>query len=909
MKKSVLVFSVGFVFSAFAGNVFTLRNGIKDWTRPESYDQNAVPEEGDQVELPADRTVTLDSSDTASWKKAESLNRIIPADETSRLVVNVGSGDAKLTVPFSASNVKNVDYDKGVLEKTGSGNLVLGGSTARFKASGDRYDYYTGIVVSEGTLTLPQDVAEGGAHRYGHVTIAESATLVNIAVGSSGIYPSATLSGISGRGTITSSGSRPLQIAGTSTFEGKFSGCLNVYVNGIMTLLGTESDTTGTVTVRQNYGNFLSSIASGGILYVTNFGVKGSASSIGAGGTVKIGSYGGGFVYLGTGETCDKDLNLADEVSMSGASFIHGGEHGRLNWTGKWMQTSGDKTYTKAHRLFLMGNHANECIMSGAMADASSDGILFPITIIKRDNGTWRMAHNDDRTGGGAYVVEAGTLAYDSIAEKGSPCALGASNNLLNHGYSGRDLENNRVSHAFLLGSENNSSATMEFTGSNGGICSTRPVAIKGKGRFKISGHGAYSFRGFYSTNAANSELVLDTDRTDGYVSVGDISDGDVPLSVTKEGEGEIKVAGYMTSTGPLSVKEGTLTLCATNRPYTWFRWIVKEKGYHCSRYSDIASSVDNLPVDLKMEEFALFDVDGKRIDKGISYYGSTANHHLMPNGSVAEEDNWFYQIRKDSGSDILDGSKLESFFDGKAGSSSGVWGGINIRSQKSPFCKLDTPSYWFKFIERLPENSKAVASFDLAFFFGSATSDKGKVSEAVTAIAIEGSVDGINWELAAENNSLEIPADKARWYADPSEDLVSVSGATYTLKEHVGFPMRGYCTNGVSSVRMPVIVAQGATLKAMGVVELTSLVLSKDGNGTIDGFTFDDDGAISLEVGSSFSGRLEIPVQFTNCSNMKNLEKWTLSIDGGSSRGRKLRVQNDGTVAVEPPGMVVILK
>ena len=89
----------------------------------------------------------------------------------------------------------------------------------------------------------------------------------------------------------------------------------------------------------------------------------------------------------------------------------------------------------------------------------------------------------------------------------------------------------------------------------------------------------------------------------------------------------------------------------------------------------------------------------------------------------------------------------------------------------------------------------------------------------------------------------------------------------------------------------------------------LSSLVLSKDGNGTIDGFTFDDGGAISVEVGSSFSGRLEIPVQFVNCSNMKNLEKWTLSIDGSSSRGRKLRVQNDGTVAVEPPGMVVILK
>ena len=902
-----------------AANTFTLRNGVTDWTLPGSYVENAKPTENAIVHLPANCTVTLDSADSESWTLAESFERIIPADSTSRLVVNVSSGEASLTVPFSSTNVSgSEDHVKGVLEKTGEGNLIIGGAEGRYYSSAansttERYDYYTALLVSSGTLTLPQNVTTGGSHRYGKVTIAESATLMNLTVHpdlSKSIWPSVYFRGLSGSGTLTSASGRPVQVDGTSVFEGRLSGVLNLYVNGRITLLGTESDTTGVVTMRLNYENFLADAAPGGILYVSRLGMAGQPSSIGAANTIEAGEFGGGFVYTGSGETCDKNFYMTDSWDLQSPSFINGGPYGGLEWTGAWKQSDYNDKATRSRRLMIMGTNRNECVMSGIIKDAIDDNILYPINIIKRGSGTWRMAHNGNRTAGGVFVVEEGTLRYDSIAERGEPSALGASDNLTNPAdpdwRGGRDIEDHRVPYAFLLGSARYDTATMEFTGPDGGVCSTRPVAVKGKGRFKVSGSGPYSFCGFSSV-VADSKLILDTDRTDGLIWIGNISDGVAPLKVSKEGAGEIKIQCGMAFTGTLGVSAGTLTICGTNRPYGWFRWIVKEKGIFCDRYKEIASTGwPNVP-DLKMEEFALFDAEGKRIDKGLSYHSGPSAIYSMPCGSVAEENGSIYETYGDNV--VVDRSKIATLFDGGAGSRSGVWGGVNIRASVWPFCRPDTPKNWFKLVERLPENSNPAASFDMAFFFGAESSNSGMVARAATAVAIEGSVDGVNWELAAENNSLEIPGESVRWYANQDAGLVSVSGSNYTLKDHVGFPMRGFSTNGVASLDMPVKVAQGATLRSEGNVLLHSLVLSKAGNGTIEGFAIPEEGSLAVEGDGMESGVQSIPVDFKNCTGLKNIEKWNLIINGGSARARNIRVSDDGAIELVPPGLVIVLK
>lgn len=905
----LLVLSIFLHLQLIAANTFTFRNGASDLNDENSYLEGVRPGLNDQVILPANCTVTLDSSDSVSWAIAEGLDRIIPEDATSRLVVNVDSGEAHLTVPFSASNVSDGDCDKGVLEKTGAGNLVIGGAQGRFCATGstERYDYYVSIVVSAGTLTLPQNVTTGGAQHYGKLSIAKAATLMNLSVSPdvNNIWPSAQFAELSGSGTLTSKGPRPVQVGGTSVFSGKLSGDINLYVNGRMTLSGSDSDTTGIVTIRLNKGNLLNSVAAGGILYVSELGMAGAPSVLGAADTIETGDYGGGIVYTGDSGTTDKNFRFTDSSDAHSPSFISGGTNGGLVWSGKWGQKNYSDVSTKSRRLIIMGSHEKECVMTGIIEDAIDDDILFPLTIIKRGSGIWRMAHNDNRTGGGLYSIEEGTLRYDSVAERGQPSALGASDNLIYPDYrGGRDLESHRPPYAFQLGSEANTTATMEFTGSKRSVCSTRPVAVKGMGRFKISGSGAYSFRGF-SSIASGSQLVLDTDRTDGHVYVGDISDGSAPLDVLKEGAGEIKVVGGMSFTGALKVKAGTLTLCATNRPYGWLRWVVKEKGTFCSRYKGVSAPETESPsnVELQMEEFAFFDKDGKRLDRGSSYHSGSEDLHLMPYKSVAEENASFYDLY---GGNLIDRSKIATLFDGGAGAVSGVWGGVYIRSRVWPFCSMSNPGYWLRLVVRLPENSNPAASYDLAFFYGAGNS---KITRAATAVAIDGSVDGVNWEPVADNDALEIPETGARWYADPRDDLVSVSGSNYTLKDHVGFPMRGTSTNGVAALTMPVSVSSGAVLKSAGKASISSLVLAKDGNGTIDGFVFAEKGSIDIEGDGMKNGKYSLPVDFKDCESLKNIEKWDLTINGDSAGAREIRVSGGGKVELVPLGLVIVVK
>ena len=905
MKRIViLALTAGMLCANSAVASFTLKDGVSNWTLPDSYDGGVVPSANDLVELPAGRTVTLDSSDTASWALVESLGRIAPAADSSVLVVNVSSGDATLTTPFSDSQTSSdasapLYGGKGAIIKTGAGNLNLGSDTGRYRnASGMRYDFYAAITITEGTVTLPQNVTEEGSFCYGPVAISNGATLVAMKVTNTSIYPITQLWKLTGKGTVTSSGTRPVAVkawrkADLCEFEGKISGTLPWTQDGRVRLTGVESDSTGDFTVYCNYST-LSGNWWGGYAEVVKLGKAGEPSSIGAGDTITIGLHGGGLVYLGEGEECNKKFLLYDSIPYHGYSFIDAGAKGGIRWTGAWAQNQYNSERTKTHRLIIMGSNETECVMSGPMADAkaaASDGSkMYPIYVIKRGTGTWRMADNAARTCGGGYAIEEGTLRYDSIAEKGTVCSLGTATNLTEN-YTGADLENHRAPYAYMLGSANG--ATMEFTGANGGTCSTRPVAVKGTGCFKVSGSGPFTFSGF-SAHENGARLVLDTARMDGHVAIGGISDGVAPLAVTKTGVGTMTLVGGASFTGGLSVEEGTLVVNGANRPYQWIRWIVKEKGYFCSRYSDVVTSTWPNTPQMKFEEFALFDNEGKRIDKGLSFYSITNEFHNMPAGSVVQETPTNICVVQNS-------KDVSALFNGGAGSRSGVWGGIAILAGVWPFCRMDTPKYWFRVVERLPAGANVPASFDLAGFYKNTDSS---VAQMVTAIALEGSVDGWNWEPVAEQNELEIPSERPRWYANPSADLVSGSN-DFTLKDHVGFPMRGTSTNGVSRLSMPISVAPGATLLANGVVEIESLNLSSVTNGTISGFTFASNGVLDVAGLRPGIGMVKVPVNLSGCSSAANIAKWTLLTGGNTTRNRIGRVADDG-ITLMPPGITV---
>lgn len=242
-----------------SGATYTIKNGVADWTSAASYEENEKPSSGDYVHLRSGCAVTLDAADTDSWALVETLARIIPQGPTSKLTVNVTSGDATLTTPFSDCNktetttVTAADYSKGEFVKTGVGNLNLGTGGGRFNdASGNRCDYYCTVTVEAGTITLPQEVTTGGWFHYGKVSVSNGATIVimKTAPAATTVWPNTCFRMLFGEGTLTSTGNRSLMVNGfriseQSTFAGKLSGTLSWYQSGRVMLTGTESDATG----------------------------------------------------------------------------------------------------------------------------------------------------------------------------------------------------------------------------------------------------------------------------------------------------------------------------------------------------------------------------------------------------------------------------------------------------------------------------------------------------------------------------------------------------------------------------------------------------------------------------------------------------------------------------------------
>jgi len=119
MKKCALLATMTIIAPVVfaAGGKFMIRDGVTDWTSPQSYTNNAVPGAGDFVLIPANATVRLSdaAADADSVALANALMRIIPVNTNSVLEIDVADTLA-LTVPITAAQsedreiVSSLDY-------------------------------------------------------------------------------------------------------------------------------------------------------------------------------------------------------------------------------------------------------------------------------------------------------------------------------------------------------------------------------------------------------------------------------------------------------------------------------------------------------------------------------------------------------------------------------------------------------------------------------------------------------------------------------------------------------------------------------------------------------------------------------------------------------------------------------
>jgi hypothetical protein len=123
------------------------------------------------------------------------------------------------------------------------------------------------------------------------------------------------------------------------------------------------------------------------------------------------------------------------------------------------------------------------------------------------------------------------------------------------------------------------------------------------------------------------------------------------------------------------------------------------------------------------------------------------------------------------------------------------------------------------------------------------------------------------------------------------------------------GIEIRGTGTNDFNSLSavQSVSVARGATLKAVGEIELSSLTVDcASGGGTIDGFSLASGGELRA-VNVPKTG-CDLPVQFSNVQGLANLKAWNVSVDGKSGR-MTLAVGADGKVRLVQKGFMVICR
>lgn len=178
---------------------------------------------------------------------------------------------------------------------------------------------------------------------------------------------------------------------------------------------------------------------------------------------------------------------------------------------------------------------------------------------------------------------------------------------------------------------------------------------------------------------------------------------------------------------------------------------------------------------------------------------------------------------------------------------------------------------------------------------WGSATKRK-----AVKSYILEGSVDGLHWEQIATEDDMPVGSASWTWaYANTT---------TYT-DTHTG----GKTVDRGSSSRTwhvleggnTVSVAPGAKIVADGDITLSSVKLSANGGGTIEGFSFAGSGTLDI---TDWAGSYdEIPLRFANARDFANVSGWSLKLEGENS-SRKFVITENG-VRIKPRGTMFSIR
>ena len=720
------------------------------------------------------------------------------------------------------------------------------------------------------TLYLPQDASANNT--YPPVYLDEGTTLYIQGA------KNTTLKALNGSGHVTcavTTANRNLFLgeAGkslVSDFAGRFSGRIVIYAAGAVRLTGTESTSTGNFVVYRNVNDKVAYPVYG-TAEIAKFGS--GASSVGNAPEVAI-RYAGRIIYIGD----------EDDVTDKGITFRHqangthnypetfdAGAHGGITFNGTF-HTSHQEA-DRASTIVLTGSNTVPCVVAGEWKESIENGTGHLVAhVTKRGSGTWRFADHASRRNSNGFAVEEGTLQFDSIAETNVVCSLGLAT-MLQKPNLGVYSADNDVPYAYLLGGVT-TNVVFEYTGTGYSTVTTRPIALTGQGaRLKSNSSGSKGGLSFSGVSAVANGAAVKTlwlGGTNTFSRVGEVSDGAGKVGVTKEDSGTWTLIGNQTFSGPLEVKEGTLVV-TRKRPYTWFRFTVK--------------GLSNMTFFLN--EVGLFNQAGVRQNLNLTALSSetgTSKHvsnkidymTLLPGqATIATTKSTYWWAE--------DWRNLNGLFDGEG---SGKYWRSQVYSTAIP--TWDDEKEHIPVVFRLPAGADEVSSCDVV---------SASKTQSVTAFSLDGSCDGVVWTNLVNKQSGDFDYTQLnKWLSDlsayPSETHVPAEG--WRFVGHEG-------SDGFSSLEnvSSVSVAPGATLKAEGsAVSLHCLTLdAANGNGTIDGFDFAENGVVNFVNAPSGAQALDVQIRLANLPDgaLARLNGWSVALNG---QRKSMIVAFDGTRA-----------
>ena len=790
---------------------------------------------------------------------------------------------------------------------SGTGEFVKMGGNSVLQFENEQPNAYRAhYTVGEGTLKLTSFVGKTAPSYYqpGYCTVSNNATLV-LANGDKDVPQ--YFDWIKSYGMVTNENPSVLMTLWSyytdkvpTLIAGPLGGKLHLLVSSGEFLIASTNNTFVESTTTKLYPRSYSATDQV-VIGIGKFGMRGQpGSSVGSIGefSYEVGSAALDPViyrYLGKGETTDKTfvVNIGSGYANRNHYFgIDGGPYGGAIFTGNWQSVD-----TKIFKIIrLTGTNQVPCQYSGTMSGVVSDGnIHYAPHILKDGIGIWRFNEVLSRSGAyllgltGAFSIEEGTLQFDTLGEVGEPCALGTAGDLYDK-YVGAYDASKKVDWAYSFGTTNASGmaekeGTLEFVGTETAFAARRKISLLGNGRLKNSGSAVFSIRGISARAAGEHSITLDGANTMTN-AIAEVSDGvaGAHVSVVKEGTGKWWLKGNTTFSGDIVVKAGELNVEANTNKFDWFRFTFRQV------YGADESYV--MPT-----EVALYDKDGVRQNKGLSHPAG------VPTASTIS-------IRHQIGCDLKPGEIYLA-----ASATNVAYYGANMISYMTsdnaarvPFIGYQGhPSEsvaftWSPVVMRLKSGVNEIASFDIC-------QSSYKVERQVTSYFVEGSQDGLNWQVLNDtpyDPNWELPGVN-NWYSDGQ---AFVAGEVRKISDNKGFAIAGHPeVSSLPNVRS-VRVDSGATLRTEyeNVGMIRGLKVSASGGGTIDGFKFAASGAVDL-VDVPEKGSFHIDLNIVNDGGTKaNIADWPVTINGQAEARRSARFTGSGFDILEC-GLIMLIK